>query len=102
MFTFLDSKLLAFCLHDASLFLVVGSWGGEICRHCLFYIGFYCTVFIALLNLVVNDVLYSLSDLIDFMFLVYIFHISVYAICCFNLCIWIALVYWVCIGGLMC
>ena len=67
--------------------LTEGSWGVKVVD-----IVFYCTVFIAPLHLVVDDVLHSLSDLLDFMFLVCIYHKSGYAICCLNVSIWIAYV----------
>ena len=57
-----------------------GSGGWE-CRHCHGYwhiFGF--------------DFVLSMSDLIDFKFLVYIFHYPVYVFCCLNLCIRVAYV----------
>ena len=55
--------------------LVVGV--GKVVDIVFSHIVFYCTVFSASLYLVVIDALYSLNDLIDFMFLVYIFHFPI-------------------------
>ena len=49
-------------------------------------------IIIAPLHVVVDDVLYSLSNLLDIIILVYIFHYPVYAICFLSLSIWVAYV----------